>query len=199
MFTNRLVAIAAATLFSSAVFAALTLPNPFQAPSQKVKQHEMVTQGAGEWEGTITMHLPGAPEPVVTACTESVQAIGDYWTVSDFQSNFEGQAFQGSSTMGYDVEKKKFVATWVDSMSTSFTQMEGTYDANKKVIVMDYEAKDPATGEAKDARMTLQHNGDSYTSSFYDVTEDGENLTMVIEMHRKKVVEANSDKSAEKQ
>lgn len=196
MFATRFAAVTAATLLTGAAIAALTVVSPFgQMPDQKVKQHAMVTQSAGQWAGTITIHNPQMPEPIVSDCTESVHSIGELWTVSDFKSSIMGMNFHGSSTFGYDVEKKKFVGTWVDSMTTQITAMEGVYNEERGGIVLDYTSKDPMTGAEQDARMVIQSDKNSTHSSFYIVNDGEETLTMEIEMTRQKTVEAAAEKA----
>ena len=198
MFAARFAAVTAATLLTGAAIAALTVANPFQdGPSPKVKQHDVILQGAGEWAGTITVHNPQMPEPMVSECTESVHAIGNLWTVADFKSQFGPMKFHGSSTMGYDTEKEMFVATWVDSTTTSFTHMEGEYDEERGGIVLNYESKNPMTGETSDALMVLSGDKNNSVTHFYTVEDGEETLTMVIEMKRKKTVEASAEKAEE--
>ena len=197
MFATRFAVATAATLLTGAAVAALTVVSPFGQFAQKTKHHTMVTQAAGQWAGTITVHNPAMPEPMVSDCTESVQKIGDLWTVSNFKAPFGGMNFHGSSTFGYDTDKKKFVGTWVDSMTTSFTQMEGVYNEERKAIVLDYKMKDQATGEMKDARMVIRSDKENSSSMFYLVEEGQEILTMEIEMTRQKTVEAAAEKAAD--
>jgi len=197
MFAARFAAVTAATLLTGAAIAALTIVNPFQeTESQKVKEHDMITKGAGHWAGTITMYLPGVEEPVAAPCKETVTAIGDYWTVSDFKTSFQGAPFHGSSLMGFDVEKGKYVGSWVDSMTTSITNMEGSFDSDRGGIVLDYKVKDMETGAPKNARMVIMNKGETHMSDFYEVAEGVETKVMTIEMTRQQVVEANAKKAA---
>jgi hypothetical protein len=191
MFTARFAAITAATLLSGVAIAAIASVNPFQGESPAVDQHKIVMQSVGSWEGTIVMNMPGMPEPMVMPCTETITAVGDLWTVSRFESSFMGTAFSGSATFGYDTDRKAFVSTWVDSMATSITNMEGQYDEKTKSVISNYEAKDPMTGEMGDKRSVCTWGADDYVCKFYDVAEEN-TLTMTIEMKRKKTVEANA-------
>ena len=192
MFAARFAAITAATLLTGAAIAAITSVNPFQGESPKVDQHKIVMQGVGEWEGTISMNMPEMPEPMVMPCTETVTAVGELWTVSRFESNFMGADFAGSATFGYDVEKKKFVSTWVDSMTTTITNMEGEYDSEANAVVSLYSAKDSMTGEMVNKRSVCTWNDEGYICKFYDLGDE-EVLTMTIDMKRKKTVEANAE------
>ncbi len=197
MFATRFAAVTAATLLTGAALAALTVVSPFgQAPVQKAKQHAMVVQAAGHWAGTISYYSPELSEPMVSDCTEKVHAIGDLWTVADFKAPFGGMNFHGSSTFGYDVNKEKFVGTWVDSMSTSITQMEGVYDEERGGIAMEYQVMNAETGEMQDALMVIKSDKNSTHSRFYLLADGEETLSMEIQMTRQKTVEAAAEKAA---
>ena len=197
MFATRFAVATAATLITGAALAALTVVTPFSQMPQKAKQHAMVTEAAGQWAGTISYYNPESSEPMVSDCTESVHKIGEFWTVSDFKAPFGGMNFHGSSTFGYDVEKEKFVGTWVDSVSTSITQMEGVYNEEREAIVLEYKVKDAATGEMKNARMVIQSDKNTSHSRFFLVDGEQETLTMEIEMKRQKTIEASAEKAAD--
>ncbi|MCP5021083.1 MAG: DUF1579 domain-containing protein [bacterium] len=192
MFAARFAAVTAATLLSGVAIAAIASVNPFQGESPAVDQHKVVMQAVGNWEGTLTMNVPGMPEPMVMSCTETITGVGDLWTVSRFESNYMGTEFVRSSTFGYDTEKKAFVSTWVDSMSTTITNMEGQYDEATSSVTSNYQAKDSATGKMVDKRSVCTWDTDSYVCKFYDVAEE-ETLMMTIEMKRKKTIEANAE------
>ncbi|MCA9000304.1 MAG: DUF1579 family protein [Planctomycetes bacterium] len=191
MLATRFIAIAGATLLTGIALAAATSYNPFQE-SPKVEQHDLVLKGVGEWEGTVTMDIPGMEEPMVMPCTESISAIGELWTVSRFEGDFAGMPFAGSSTFGYDPDQKAFVSTWVDSMTTRITTMNGHWDEKTESLVSEYEEKDPMTGEMVNKRSVCKWSEDSYVCKFYTLGET-EVLAMTIEMHRKKTVEASAD------
>lgn len=167
----------------SVAFATLRPSFFAQEPPQATEEHKEIMKGVGEWEGTLTMSMPGAPAEPIKA-TETVTAIGEFWTQGKFQCDFMGQPFMGSGTTGYDPAKKKFVGTWIDSMTTEMFIMEGTMDPKTKVLTMNWEAPSMATGERVPHRMETVFKGDSYTSTFFQGEDKGEQ-TMVIAMKRK--------------
>lgn len=172
-----------AALVLAAVTAAATLL-PTQEMPQATPQHAMLLKGVGEWEGTMVMHMPGeAEEPV--ACRESVTAIGEFWTTSTFHSDFGGVPFVGTGVTGYDPDRKLFVGTWVDSMTTRLSVMEGKWDEAKRALVMSYMGPDPMTGELVPHRAETVHAGDGYTSTFFMGAGEG-TKSMTIKMKRVK-------------
>jgi uncharacterized protein DUF1579 len=93
-------------------------------------EHEALKKMAGTWDATVEMLHPGAtPEKG----TETNKLLGDgLWVVSDFKSMMGQQPFEGHGVWGYDPAKKKYVGTWVDSMTSALTTSEGTYDPATK-------------------------------------------------------------------
>ncbi len=139
------------------------------------------------------MNMPGMEKPMVMPCTESITAVGELWTISRFESNYMGTEFVGSATFGYDVEKKAFVSTWVDSMTTTITNMEGQYDKETNSVTSTYQGKNPMTGKMEDKYSVCTWEDNSYVCKFYNKTDEGDTLAMTIEMKRKKTVEAAAE------
>ena len=185
MTASRYLIALAAICMCGITYAALSPALPWQEDGmpKPSEEHKMVMEGLGEYTGTITIHNMG-PEPVASPCTETVQGVGQFWTQSRFETEFMGKAFSGSSTFGYDPDKKKYIGTWVDSMTPSLTFMEGEYDETKKAIVMNYENKDPMSGKMVKMRSENSKTENGFHMKFFVVGEE-ELLQMEIEMQRK--------------
>ncbi len=99
-------------------------------------EHNLLVGSVGVWD-VKTKHFmePGKPAMEGTA-VDTVRAIGGFWTVSDFRSEFFGQPFVGQCTMGFDPTRKVYRMTWVDSMSHFLFLMEGTMDASGKKMTL---------------------------------------------------------------
>jgi uncharacterized protein DUF1579 len=52
--------------------------------------------------------------------------------------------FQGRGQFGFDPIKKKYVGTWIDSMSTILSVLEGEYDSKTKTMIYVGGGYDPA-------------------------------------------------------
>ena len=190
MIRNRLLAGAFALTLSGLAVAATTQPwTWFQDMPQPAREHAVLMKTVGEWQGTLTMYGMG-PEPMEMQCTESIRAVGQFWTTSVFKGDFMGMPFEGASTTGYDPAKKKFVGTWIDSSTPSMTMMEGVWDADKNAMVMEYEGPDAMTGEIVPMRLEATHEGNSSTTVFYKTVDGKTERTMVIAMEKAEMAEA---------
>jgi hypothetical protein len=111
-------------------------PPPGQPPAPAMPampkpgpEHAVLKDQAGAWDATVESFMaPGQP-PVLTKGMETNTMIGGFWLVSDFKTQMMGQPFTGHGTLGYDPAKKKYVSTWVDSMTPSLSHGESDYDA----------------------------------------------------------------------
>ena len=106
---------------------------------QPQKEHQWLQQLAGEWqyEGECIMG-PGQP-PMRSTGTETARALGGFWVITENKGEFMGTAVTGVMTLGYDPQKKKYVGTWVDSMTNHLWRYEGTLDASGKVLTLSAE------------------------------------------------------------
>ena len=185
------------TVLCSVILAAgaVAAVRPFapQEMPQPVEQHKLLLQGVGEWEGTITMDSMGG---MSSPATDSVSAVGGFWTTSVFKSDFNGMAFQGASTAGYDSKKGAYVGTWIDSMTSHLTLMTGHFDGDKNALVMEWEGPN-MMGEMTPHRSETVYRADAYVSKFYEGKDAG-TLSMTIAMKRKSAaIDANADKDAD--
>ena len=173
--------IAVASLATATAFAAVRSQDP--AMPQPTEHHKQILAMVGEWEGTVTGFTDGAagqPSPA----KESVAAVGGFWTSSRFECDMMGMPFAGTGVTGYDTTKRRFVGTWVDSMSSFLHVMEGQVDPKTKHLVMKWTGPD-MTGAMVAHRMETAHTADAYTSTMY-VGEGEGTKVMVIDMKRKK-------------
>jgi hypothetical protein len=148
---------------------------------QPTEEHRLMLQGAGEWEGTLTHWMSGteATEP----CKESREAFGPFWMLSTFECEFMGMPYRGHGATGYDAQKKKYVGTWLDNMSSYLAVMEGEMDQQGK-LVMRWMAHDMESGKIVPNRFEAVADQNSYTSTFF-MGEGAGKKTMVISMKRK--------------
>ena len=108
---------------------------------------------------------PGA-EPMVSKGVEvNTMMTGGLWLLSKFEGDFGGMKFEGRGQFGYDPTKKKYVGTWVDSMTPTISVLEGTYDAKTKTMTYVGDGFDPGT-KAKYTQKMVTTTKDDGTRVF---------------------------------
>jgi len=150
------------------------------------KEHKFLEQFVGEWETEINMPGKGA---VKANGIEIARMLGGFWVVGDGKSELMGMPFTSVLTLGYDPQKKKYVGTWVDSVSSYLWKYEGTLDSTGKILTLDTEGPCPLRpGElVKFKEVTEFKSKDHRIFKSSILGEDGKWTTMVtVESKRKK-------------
>lgn len=172
-------ALAAAVVCLAAVPATAQMPGPPQ-PSP---EHELLKKDVGVWDASVEMFMPGAPTSVSRG-TETVTMLGAFWQLAEFKSEMMGQPFEGRGTTGFDPAKKKYVGTWVDTMTPGYYTVEATYDAATKTMTGWMEGPDPS-GQVTKTKETTEWKADG-TRVFTMYAPDGASPTMRITYTRRK-------------
>lgn len=107
---------------------------PFDVPKTG-PEHKLLAKLAGTFEAKVKMTDPKGGASIDSKGTMKRTVVLDgRYVREDFTGNILGSKFQGMALIGFDVNKKKFVSLWADSMSTGFAMSEGTYDEATKTL-----------------------------------------------------------------
>src|SRR5688572_272455 len=83
------------------------------------KEHEVLKKFEGEWDLTAKFVMEPGKEPLPAKGKESCKLIlGGLFLLTTHDSDLFG-GFSGHGVMGYDLQKKKYTGSWVDSMNTA--------------------------------------------------------------------------------
>lgn len=145
-------------------------------------EHEELRKMEGTWDAVMDMN---GQKSKAKAVYKSI--CGGMWLESDFEGDLFGTKFTGHGLDGYDLNKKKYVSIWVDSMSSAPLRMEGDYDEAKKTLVMTGESVSPDGQPQNFKNVTEMKDDDHFTFKMYMVQPGGEEqLAFSIEYTRKK-------------
>lgn len=112
---------------------------------QPQKEHEWLKQLAGDWDLDMTMQEPGK-DSVKAKGSETTRLLGAFWSISEINATMMDMPFSGRMTLGYNIEKKKYIATWVDSMQDYLWTYEGTLDPSGKILTLETTGPCPMQG-----------------------------------------------------
>jgi hypothetical protein len=152
------------------------------------EQHRQLQKMVGKWNLSLkSWHGPDQP-PVESAGTaETKSLLGDRYVQTTINSTMMGKPFSGQGITGYDNTKKKFVGTWIDSMSTGIMRTEGTSDPSGKVMTSQSTFTDPLTGKESKMKIVGKWEGDDkLVEEFYEKRGGKEAKTMEITYSRAK-------------
>ncbi len=169
----------------------------WMATMEPAEEHKRLDPMIGEWETTARFWMEPGTEPMEGKGKSTMEwVLGGRHIKQTFTGNFMGQPFEGLGYTGYDRVKKKYIGTWMDTMSTSAMHSEGEYDAPSGMIVMHSAFVDPFGREIK-GRETLKLDGpDMIIFTMYH-TEPGKPEAKVGEITYKRAGTSDADAAIE--
>jgi hypothetical protein len=131
-------------------------------PVKPTAEHKTLKAEVGVWDAEVKTYMggPDAPPEVSKAVEINRMMPGGLWLLQEFRGEFAGRSFFGRGLFGYDPHKKKYVGTWVDSMSPSLMVLEGTHDEATDTSTMTGESVDPASGQPVKMKLVTAYKGD---------------------------------------
>ena len=152
-----------------------------QEPPQPGPEHKKLKELEGTWDCIMKM----GPEESKAVATYKMD-LGGLWLVSEFEGDFGGMKFRGRGLDTYDAAKKKHVALWADSMSTTPMIMEGTYDKDKKTITMTGEGPGMDGKPTKFKSVVEYKDDDSMVFTLSSPDKDGKDQAMITISYKRK-------------
>jgi len=151
--------------------------------------HKKLNAMAGTFNADVKMWMqPGAPPSGGTGVAENSWALDGRFLQQNFTGNFMGMPFRGVGYTGYDNIKKKYIGTWMDTMTTSMMISTGTANADGKSYTFTSSMDDPMTGKASPVKETVTVvDDDHHTLEMWSPGPDGKMFKMMeIAYTRKK-------------
>lgn len=157
-------------------------------------EHALFKDSAGTWDAKVEAFMaPGAPPSVSTGVETNRVGCGGLCLITDFKGSFNmapgapPTPFEGHGTETWDVAKKKYVGTWIDSMSTGLSISEGNYDPATKTMTGWMEGPDMSGQVSKMKAISTMKDANTRVFTMYNVDKDGkETMGMRITYTRRK-------------
>ena len=196
-FTNRVSGIAAAALLAAAAFTLADEPKAKKASAAPMDEkaameamtkastpgesHKKLEALAGKWDVKVSSWMaPGKPPMESTGKSEAKMTLGGRFLEEHFEGTFMGQPFTGMGYTGYDNVQKKYVGTWMDSMSTGVMASSGKMGADGKSFDMTGAMSDPMSGKMTTVKEKLMvTDADHHTFEMWGAGPDGKNFKMM--------------------
>jgi hypothetical protein len=143
----------------------------FANQSKPGPEHERLLALAGKW----TLSIDGVKE---TGTAVYKPILGGRFVTEEVKLPFGEMTFEWHGIYGYDKQKKKYTAVWVDNMDTTTEIAEGECDAAGKVITLKGEHPDPRTGKSAKFTWRITRDGDKLTIEMFEGGSDKASLTV---------------------
>jgi hypothetical protein len=111
------------------------------------KEHQWLKQFVGQWDSESEAKMSPDQPPMKCTGTMSSRMLGGFWLVAELTGEMPGMTVTAIQTIGYDPAKKKYVGTWVDSVTTYMWKYEGTVDDSGKTLVLEAEGPNFMAGD----------------------------------------------------
>ena len=151
-------------------------------------EHGVLRQLEGDWDQQVKWRM-GPDKPWMTSKSECENefVLGGRYIQQNIESEEEdGFKYKAIAYIGYDNYKKKYVATWIDNMSTMIGSGEGAYEPTTRTFTFHGTIPDFETGRNKYYRSVLTiHHKDVMTEQVYEPDHAG-NEFMSVETHYKR-------------
>lgn len=166
------------------------------------KEHAFLAERVGDWKLDMSFREPGGPWMKMSGTEKVEMTLGGFWQKATLNATMEMGPmkipFTGIGTLGYDPTKKKYVGTWLDSMSPWLATMEGDYDPKTKTLSMMSTHVDPTTGKREPMIVeTVFKSADEATfRMIHPKKDDGKDwVSAKIEYKRVKVADDRAKKN----
>jgi hypothetical protein len=141
------------------------------------------------WDVAITtVEKPDARPEISQGFSRSSLILGSRFVRERFKGMVAGAPFEGLGFIGYDTGSRKFVSSWMDSLSTTIATSEGMYHGDSQTFEFVGEVYDPLLG-AKRRTMTRIHvtSSDQYEVQMIDTTKRGREFVPLQMVYRRHV------------
>jgi hypothetical protein len=156
----RLAALGALALTTAALPAQDAPPAPAPEMPSPTAEHRWLERFAGEWDVESEIYTAPGTEPMLAKGHESARMFGGFWVIGEGTGDAMGFEMKWILTFGYDTEKKVYVGTWIDSMSTQKWDYQGTVDEGGNILTLTTRGLCPIEKRLCDYRSTVEFKSD---------------------------------------
>jgi hypothetical protein len=114
-----------------------------------------------------------------TGTCEQKMLLGGRFLQQEFTGDMMGSTFTGIGVTGYDNHTKKYVSTWIDSMSTAILFFEGAASADGKTIAQESRYDNPIKGPMKWRSVTKIVDDNTHVFEMYGTDKRGKEEKMM--------------------
>lgn len=146
--------------------------------------HKALEGLVGTWDVKSKVSMaPGAPPEETTGTSENKMILGGRYLEQHYEGTAMGQPFHGIGVTAFDNYKRKFVATWIDSMGTGIVMTTGTFNKAGKVITSWGTMDDPAMKKTTKVKTVVTIvDADHHTYESWSGGPDGK-MVKNLEIH----------------
>ncbi len=151
--------------------------------------HKLLAGMEGNWNAKIKSWTEPDKPPMESGGTcEQKMLLGGRFLQQEFTGYMMGNPFTGIGVTGYDNHTKKYVSTWMDSMSTAILVFEGTASADGKTITQESHYDTPIKGPLKWRSVTKVMDDNTWSFEMYETDKSGKEEKMMEITYTRKAI-----------
>jgi hypothetical protein len=140
-------------------------------------EHDVLKTEVGTWDAVVEMTpAPGAPVMKSTGVEVNTIGCGGLCLITEFKADMMGTTFEGHGIATWDPAKKKYVGTWMDSMSTGLATSESTYDPAAKKWTGWMEGPDMTGKVVRSRSVVAFRDANTRVFTMYSTGPDGKEV-----------------------
>ncbi|HSD72671.1 MAG TPA: DUF1579 domain-containing protein [Thermoanaerobaculia bacterium] len=160
------------------------------------EEHKKLQNFVGTWDTTAKMWMePGATPQESKGTSENKMVLGGRFLEQTFEGTMMNQPFSGMGYTGYDLYKKHYIGTWMDTMGTSIMNATGTADPSGKTMTFTGSMDDPMSGKKMNFKeVVTMVDDDHHVFEMWMPGPDGKMFkTLEIQYAKKKITPAANE------
>lgn len=149
--------------------------------------HRLLARMAGSWTIKSMFWMdPQSPLLEANNSCEQEMILGGRYLQQKYTGQMEGEAFTGIGLIGYDNHAKRYVSTWIDTMSTGIYFFEGASSKDGNTLTMKSSSNDPLKGPMKYRQVTRIVDGKTLLMEMYGTRKNGKEEKLSEEIFSRK-------------
>jgi hypothetical protein len=150
--------------------------------------HKRLAKLEGSWTTRTKAWMgPDQPQAEGSGTCEQRMLLGGRYLQQEYTGQMEDGPYTGINLIGYDNHSKKYVSTWIDSMSTAIYCFEGTGSPDGRTITQECRYDDPVRGPIRWRSVSRIIDDDTMEYEMYITPEGGtEQKEMEMTVTRKR-------------
>lgn len=149
--------------------------------------HQLLATLTGRWTTQTKEWMDPQKPPVESAGSAEVKMLlGGRFLQQEITGSMHGKPHTGIWTIGYDNLLKRYISTWIDTMSTQIFIMDGTASADGKTITLNGQHAEVGGGHM--THRAIWKIVDSNTQEFimYGTYHGGKEMKMMEVLYTRK-------------
>ena len=122
---------------------------------------------------------PNKPPIESTGSAEMKMLLDGRFLQQEFTGDMMGQPYSGVGITAYDNLRRRYVSTWIDTMSTGIFMMEGTGSADGKTITLKGQHPEPGGGYMTHRAVWKIVDSNTQTFDMYGTHHGGKEMKVM--------------------